>query len=307
MKNSTFSFLLITVPAFFFVAFFFNHSFAIFPILLAFLKHVCNGWETFMLIAPMTMVQISLVLFFFISAVTSLSMKIVSLGITTWKVRHLKKCKQLQKYTQLSRFQATHSKTQLLSSKKPFAFCHFDIIYLSTGAFEILTEKELEAVFLHELHHAHHFDSARTWILELLSRCLFFPVLRSFITDFKLDLELEADRFVRNSQGSGTFLKGALLKVISYPTLSVSHFSACQLEQRVHALKRSPSYKFRWRMHSFLGVMTFFLLSAVFLHHAKMALAMSEMNVHQDSNFCVNDNDVVIPMSVMKNYSPVSR
>ncbi len=306
MKRSTFLFYLIALPGFSFVVYFFSHALALFPILFAFLKHVCYGWESFVHIAPIVMAQTFAVLMLFFASIALLANKMLSLCITAWKVRHLKRCRNIQKYTQFVSLQTRYSKLILFISRKPIAFCHVNTIYLSSGLFHILEEREVEAVFLHELRHAQSLDSARTWILELLNNCILFPFLASLIHEFKLSLEVEADGFVQSTQGSDRFLKGALLKVITYPALEVAHFSACQLEDRIHAIKKKHRSITQTTISIWIGMILFFLFSITFLHHAKMALAMSESSIHHDANFCVNDNLKVIPMSSIQNYSSAS-
>jgi|GEM_PF-6063220 len=306
MKHSTFLFYLIAFPGFAFIAFFFNHATALFPLLSAFLNHVCYGWSSFIYLAPAVMAETFFVLFLFFSAVLWFFTKICFLFFTAWKIHHLKMVRNVEEYSQFILFQKLHHKIILFSSKTLTAFCYLNTIYLSSALFKRLNAKEIEAVFLHEYQHARNFDSLKIWLLELINKCFIFPLFTTYINEFKLALEIEADSYVQVIQGTNFFLKRALSKVISYPNLEVSQFSSYKLGDRIQALKENNFSSKKINLSPLLGIFFALFLAVLFLHQAKMALAMTELRVHHQPYFCVNNNDMVIPISSLQNYSALS-
>jgi Zn-dependent protease with chaperone function len=104
----------------------------------------------------------------------------------------------------------------VIDAAEPQAFCAGYIrprTYLSRGALEQLTSKELRAVVAHELHHLRRRDPLRLLIARALADALFFVPLLGRVSDRYAALgELAADEAaVGRLQGRGA-LASALLK-----------------------------------------------------------------------------------------------
>src|SRR3989344_8886659 len=138
MRRSTFLFYVIAFPGFVFIIFFFKHAIVLLPLLFAFLKHLCYGWNTLFHTAPIVLTQTFFVLSFFFIAVVLCFTKIFSFFGTAWKVRHLK---HVIDYQQFFSLQNTYHKVIIFSSKNPSAFCYFGTIYVSSGLYTTLNEK----------------------------------------------------------------------------------------------------------------------------------------------------------------------
>ena len=84
-------------------------------------------------------------------------------------------------------------------------------IFVSVGLCEILSEKEMEAVLLHELHHIQ--KKASLWKFSYQTLRIFSP-LATFIPNANLKREeLAADEFAVMKQGTARFLDAAKRKV----------------------------------------------------------------------------------------------
>jgi Zn-dependent protease with chaperone function len=107
----------------------------------------------------------------------------------------------------------------LLATPTPLAFCFGLLrpsICLSTGLLDTLSDKELQAVLLHEDHHCRHFDPLRTFVADLLAALFFFlPVASEWSACFAVSTELAADRYVMRQAGRCS-LAGALHKLLTY-------------------------------------------------------------------------------------------
>ena len=108
----------------------------------------------------------------------------------------------------------------VLTTEAPLAFC-FGLwrprICLTTGLIAVLSDRELNAVLLHEDYHRRHFDPLRGLLAEFLGTMLFFlPVAGELRDLFLTYTELEADRFAVRFVGRSP-LAGALHKIITHP------------------------------------------------------------------------------------------
>lgn len=100
----------------------------------------------------------------------------------------------------------------LFDSQEPKAFTIFNRVFASVGLFDLLSRKELEAVFLHELGHVR---SGSNWrkFSALLVR-LFSPL--AAFTPLQVQINKEernADAFAVRLQGTSRFLRSAKRKI----------------------------------------------------------------------------------------------
>jgi len=98
-------------------------------------------------------------------------------------------------------------------------------IFLSTELVEILDEKELRAVILHESHHQRSKDSLKGLVVSFICDFLFFlPVSRFLNKTYHLTSEMTADAYSVSSQADPLDLVGSLLKVQKFNGPAVSWF-----------------------------------------------------------------------------------
>ncbi len=115
-------------------------------------------------------------------------------------------------------------------------------IFLSTKLVEILDEKELHAVVLHESHHQRSKDPLKGLMVSLISDFLFFLPVTSFLTKtFRLTSELTADAYSVGSQADPLDLVSSLLKVQKLNGPAASWFFDPATERAKHLLGQAAT------------------------------------------------------------------
>jgi Zn-dependent protease with chaperone function len=154
-----------------------------------------------------------------------------------------------------------HPTVEVIAGSRPEAFCAGYLtptVYISKGALESLTIRELEAVLAHEHHHRLVRDPLRFAVGRILTRALFFvPVLRPLFDRYADLAELNADgAAVRASAGRQGPLASALLVFDASAPPGVSGISSA----RVDSLLGEPV---RWRLPFWLMAASLAALSAL--------------------------------------------
>ena len=130
---------------------------------------------------------------------------------------------------------------------EPIAFCYGFLrprVLVSTGLFDLLPPRELEAVLLHEREHLRRFDPLKMALGKLLvSTGFFVPLLGALYRRFLVEKELAADRAVIAEHGDEVSLSSALIRLVErrstvQPPLVAGAGEA--LEARIDALLGDP-------------------------------------------------------------------
>ena len=104
---------------------------------------------------------------------------------------------------------------ELFGDSRPQAFCAGLLrpsIYLSTGALNVLTRQELDAVVAHESHHAAQRDPLRILLARVLRDALFFlPIMRHVADRYSALAEMAADDAALRHCGDRAALASAML------------------------------------------------------------------------------------------------
>jgi Zn-dependent protease with chaperone function len=110
-------------------------------------------------------------------------------------------------------------------------------VFLSTNLLDILDEKELRAVVLHESHHQKSHDPLKGLIVSFLSDFLFFlPVSRFLKKAYSLTAEITADAHSVGLNADPADLAGSLLKVQKLHAPAASWFFDPTTERARHLL-----------------------------------------------------------------------
>jgi len=110
-------------------------------------------------------------------------------------------------------------------------------VFLSTRLVDILDEKELRAVILHESHHQRSKDPLKGLVVSFISDLLFFlPVSRFLHKTYHLTSEMTADAYSVSSQADPLDLVGSLLKVQKLNGPAASWFFDPTTERAKHLL-----------------------------------------------------------------------
>lgn len=112
-------------------------------------------------------------------------------------------------------------------------------VFLSTKLVDILDEKELRAVILHEAHHQRSKDPLKGLVVSFISDFLFFlPISRFLKKTYHLTSELTADAYSVSSQADPLDLVGSLLKVQKLNGSAASWFFDPTTERAKHLLSQ---------------------------------------------------------------------
>ncbi|HCE30979.1 TPA: hypothetical protein DEQ89_03105 [Candidatus Daviesbacteria bacterium] len=160
-------------------------------------------------------------------------------------------------------------KVILVKDKNLFSFCcgiFSPFIVVSTGLVKSLTDKELEAVLLHEQSHLISRDPIKVLIGKTFSSMFFFlPIFRELHKNIEAINELLADQWTISHQQKSIFLRSALKKILAAPDLNLATVSNASgpdyFEIRIHRLI-DPGTKCKLRL-SIVSLLTTFLFVLV--------------------------------------------
>lgn len=175
----------------------------------------------------------------------------------------------------------------LVKSNKQFAFClglKSPKIYISTGLISQLSEKEIEAVLRHEQYHLENHDTF-TMIIASVAHSLFpfFPSLGDLINKYRVEREIQADKFAVRKVGDSYPLVSALRKLLTLPNFETVAVAAIAdkdtLEPRIYSLlnKTYTSHKFKLRH----AIITFF---SAFIFGAVIVLPVHAQEIHHEEH-----------------------
>lgn len=169
------------------------------------------------------------------------------------------------------------NKVILVKDRNLFSFCCgilSPFIVVSTGLVKSLTNKELEAVLLHEQSHLMSRDPIKVLLGKTFSSMFFFlPLFADLRKNIEAVNELLADQWTISHQANSAFLRSALKKILAAPQLNVATVSNvsgpdyCEaaslsyFEIRIHRLI-NPGTKHRFRL-SLVSLATTFLFILV--------------------------------------------
>lgn len=131
------------------------------------------------------------------------------------------------------------------NDKLKTAFTHglfYPKIYLSSGLISSLDRSELQAVYLHELHHKNRRDPLRFLFLSIIKDMFFYIPISMYIENIVCNkIEHEADKAVLNKMKEPISLASAILKTIGFnkdisiiPSASIHGVGS--IEERVRRL-----------------------------------------------------------------------
>ena len=180
------------------------------------------------------------------------------------------------------------NKVILVNDNNLFSFCcgvFPPYIVVTTGLIASLTDKELEAVLLHEQSHLVSRDPVKVLIGKTFSSMFFFlPIFRELHKNIEAVNELLADQWTINHQQKSTFLRGALKKILVTPQVNLNFVSNVSgpdyFEIRIHRLV-NPRIKHKFRL-SLVSLVTTFLF--IFVSWFLLQTPVSAFHMDSQSN-----------------------
>ncbi|MBI4038715.1 M56 family metallopeptidase [Candidatus Daviesbacteria bacterium] len=160
--------------------------------------------------------------------------------------------------------------TQLIEDKNLYSFCIGFLnpkIIITSGLISDLTQKELEAVLLHEQMHLKNRDPLKILIGKTVSSTFFFlPIFRELYRNMEATNELIADYWTTEIQKDTKFLRSALRKIIAQPQITFATVPAIShpdhIEIRVRQLKNTGiKHKLTLSYSSIIGSAMFIVVS----------------------------------------------
>jgi Zn-dependent protease with chaperone function len=186
----------------------------------------------------------------------------------------------------VSRFPFQENVT-LFEDRLPLAFTGGFLkprIFISRKLVDILAEKELQAVVLHESHHQRSKDPLKGLIVSFISDFLFFlPVSRFLKKTYHLTSEITADAYSIGSQADPLDLVGSLLKVQKLNGPAASWFFDPTTERAKHLLGQPARISLPLKR----AFLTFVLLAAsAFIGLVPVKKSVSSLFINHDKT-CV--------------------
>ncbi len=189
-------------------------------------------------------------------------------------------------------------KIQLIQDYNLYSFCFGLLkpqIVITTSLAASLTDKELEAVLLHEQAHLQNRDPLKVLLGKTISSMFFFlPIFGELYRNMEATNELLADGWATKLQNDTRFLRGALRKIIAHPqpafaaATSIAHPD--HIEIRVHKLVDSET-KYKLNI-SFMSVVTsvIFVIVSLFVLKTPVGAFYLENSSEPSYFLCSVDN-----------------
>ncbi|GEM_PF-3437943 len=185
----------------------------------------------------------------------------------------------------------------VVSDVNLFSFCVgflFPRIVMSSGLVDSLSDKELEAVLLHEQAHIQNFDPLKMIVGQTIASMFFFlPIFRELNKNMTTVNELLADNWTIQQQQTATFIKGAMKKILTAPDTDLAGVPAISqpdsLETRIYQLA-NPANKHRAYL-SFASIITtvLFLVFGTLLVRTPVDAFQLEHSAEPSYFFCSGD------------------
>ena len=191
------------------------------------------------------------------------------------------------------------NKVYVIKDNNLFSLC-FGIlsprIIITTALVSSLTQKELEAVLLHEQAHMQNRDPLKILLGKTVTSMFFFlPIFSEFNRNMTATNELAADQWAITSQKGTIFLRGALKKILSRPQVAFATVPAISntdyLEIRIHRLV-NPALKQNFRI-SWKSIITslVFLIVSIFVVQMPVSALSMENHKEKSSYFVCSSNN----------------
>ena len=215
-------------------------------------------------------------------------------------------------------------KVYVVQSEKPFAFCYgirSPKIYLSTSLMTMMSEKEIEAILLHERYHLKNRDSLIMLLASFIELLFpFFPLVKDLLAQYKINREIVADREAVQSLGDHKAVISVLRKFLALPSSTFATASAIAdyetLEPRIKALVKQEKSPLKVKIsHVFVSFFSLAILATMVItpvHATEMHMPQQDTTMlclqgDACAKWCKEHNSVTpYSSNVSKPYSPVN-
>ncbi|MCL5797384.1 MAG: M48 family metalloprotease [Patescibacteria group bacterium] len=187
---------------------------------------------------------------------------------------------------------------QLIEDKNVYSFCYGFFkpkIIITSSLVSSLTEKELEAVLIHERAHIKNRDPLKILVGKTISSTFFFlPIFRELHQNMEATNELIADYWTAEAQKDTKFLRSALRKIIAQPQITFATVPAIShpdhIEIRVRQLANTGiKYKLTLSYRSIIGS-AIFIIAGLFVLQTPVDAFHTEGSSEPSYFVCSVDN-----------------
>lgn len=187
-------------------------------------------------------------------------------------------------------------KVNLVKDPNLFSFCSGIIrgrIIITTSLAESLSNKELEAVLLHEQAHLKNLDPLKIFLGKTVSSMFFFlPIFYELNKNMIATNEILADNWAVKSQKGSNFLRSAIRKILATPQVQLAAVPAItsdSLDIRIHRLV-NPTFEHKFQISS-ISIFTSILFALLSWFILQTPVNAFNTESHEPSYFlCSADN-----------------
>ena len=179
-----------------------------------------------------------------------------------------------------------------------FSFCvglFSPRVMISTGLVGSLSDKELEAVLIHEQAHIQNYDPLKIVFGKTIASMFFFlPIFQELYKNMITGNELLADNWTIQIQQTSVFLKGAMKKILAVEQVAIAEVPAISnpdsLEIRIYRLV-NPNIKHDFYLSPASIITTIlFLALGLFVLQTPVNAFQLEHSSESSYFFCSGDN-----------------
>ena len=144
--------------------------------------------------------------------------------------------------------------------------------------------KELEAVLRHEQYHLENYDSLTMVVASVAHSLLpFFTLVSDLINKYRVDREIQADKFAISKIGDPYPLVSALKQLLAFPTTTTVAVAAIAdqdtLEPRIYTLLNKPYARSRFGLkHLFITLFSSLILVTI------IAMPVNAKELHHEEH-----------------------
>ena len=161
-------------------------------------------------------------------------------------------------------------------------------IFISNTLLSQLSNKELEAVVLHEFYHSKNHHSTVLFVAELVTSLFFLvPLFKDLQQHLESELEKAADSYAVGKQQTTTYIKSSLKKLLlsSERYDFFPQFSYHIIDQRIDQLNSKKTRIMVSPQRAFISFITTFVFVSMFFLNQRYALA-SELSQLEEKITC---------------------
>lgn len=194
----------------------------------------------------------------------------------------------------LEKHSISSNQVKIVRYEKPLAVTYGMFkqkILISDWILNNLSDKEIEAILLHEIYHIKNRHLPLYLLGQATATILFYlPVISGVVNDIKFKLEREADKYTQQKQNTAKHLKSALIKtLLGDETLSLlPNFSVKLYEDRINHIEGQKQQKIVSKKQLVLSLFSILILMTLFMFPTT---THADAMTHDSVEMCTSNAD----------------